>query len=82
MLGVGLEVKNEDTVYRVQVLVSSFAYVHISTTTHLKPFIFGPWIPTRVCLHSMNPGLTVHAGGGTRGKKIGHCSKCYSSFLL
>ena len=67
---------------RTLVLVSSFAYVHISTTTHLKPFIFGPWIPLRVCFHSMNPGLMVHAGGGTRGKKIGHCSKCYSTFLL
>ena len=53
----------------MQVLVSSFAYVHISTTTHLKRFIFGPWMTSRVCFHSMNPGLTVHAGGGTRGKK-------------
>ena len=53
----------------MQVLVSSFAYVHISTTTHLKPFIFGPWIPSRVCFHSVNPGLTVHAGMGLEVKK-------------
>ena len=78
MLGVGLEVKILDTVYRVQVLVSSCAQVHISTTTHLKPFICGPWIPWRVCFHSMIPDFRVHAGGGAGGKKLGHCLPCAS----
>ena len=55
----------------------SYLNNHSSETFHILSME-----TSRVCFHSMNPGLTVHAGGGIRGQKKGHRSKCYSTFLL
>ena len=53
----------------VKVLHENFSNGDISTTTDQKAFILGPWVPWRVCLHSMNFGLRVYAPGwGWRSK--------------
>ena len=61
--------------------VKSFSDGYISTSTHQKAFILGPWVPWRVCLHSMNFGPRVHAlWWGWRSKSRTPLKQCYTAF--
>ena len=55
-----------------KVLFPSFPKVHISTATHQKAFIFGPYVPWRAGFHCMIPDPRVDAPGGARGQNLGH----------
>ena len=53
-----------------EVLVKVSQVVYISVTTYQKSFIFGPKVPWRFGLHTMNPGSLPMAVAG--GQNLGH----------
>ena len=57
--------------------------VYISATTNQKAFIFGPYLPWRVDIHSMTPDPRVDAPGwGLRSKSRTPLKVLFLSFFL
>ena len=56
--------------HKVLLKVSQNGY--ISAVTYQKAFIFGPYVPWRVFLHSIYSSPRVHAPERARGRNIGH----------
>ena len=57
---------------------------YISSTSHQqKAFIFGPWVPKRVCFHAMSIGPRFHAPGwGWRSKSRTPLNVYFYKFVL
>ena len=56
---------------------------HILRITYQKAFIFGLWIPWKVCFHAMSFGPRVHAPEwGCRSKPRTHLKSVFSTVLL
>ena len=54
--------------------------VYISATTYQKTFIFEPYLPWRVGIHSMARTPGSMPWGGARGQKLGHLKNTFSKF--